>query len=59
MPYFLEELARRFHAWYQRHRIVDREQPELSRDRLYLADCVRSAMANGLRLLGITAPEKM
>ncbi|MBW7996982.1 MAG: arginine--tRNA ligase [Candidatus Glassbacteria bacterium] len=55
----LEELAGLFHAWYQKHRIVDSAAPELSRDRLYLADCVRRVMANGLELLGITAPEKM
>lgn len=59
IPYYLEELAGRFHSWYQHHRIVDVEDPALSLDRLYLADCVRTVMANGLKLLGITAPEKM
>ena len=56
---YLEELAGRFHAWYQKHRIVDAGKPDLSRDRLYLADCVRVVMANGLKMLGITAPKKM
>ncbi len=59
IPYYLEELARRFHSWYQHHRIVNTDDPALSLDRLYLADCVRRVMANGLKLLGITAPEKM
>ena len=59
IPYYLEELARRFHSWYQRHRIVNAADAALSLDRLYLADCVRTVMANGLKLLGITAPEKM
>ena len=58
IPYYLEELARRFHAWYHHHRIVT-EDKSLSLDRLYLADCTRLVMANGLGLLGITAPEKM
>jgi len=58
IPYYLEELARRFHAWYHHHRIVT-EDEALSLDRLYLADCARVVMANGLGLLGITAPEKM
>jgi arginyl-tRNA synthetase len=58
LPYYLEELARRFHNWYHHHRIVTEDKP-LSLDRLYLADCSRVVMANGLRLLGITAPEKM
>ncbi len=56
---YLEELAALFHAWYQKHRIVDAAAPELSRSRLYLADCARVVMANGLKILGITAPEKM
>jgi arginyl-tRNA synthetase len=56
---YLEELAGLFHAWYQKHRIVDAAAPELSRDRMYLSDCVRRVMANGLELLGIKAPEKM
>jgi len=59
IPYYLEELARRFHSWYQHHRIVNAGEPALSLDRLYLAECIRIVMANGLRLLGITAPEKM
>jgi len=59
IPYYLEELARRFHTWYQHHRIVNADDPALSLDRLYLADCVRTVMANGLRLLGITPLEKM
>ncbi|MEA2063927.1 MAG: arginine--tRNA ligase [Gemmatimonadota bacterium] len=58
LPYYLEELARRFHTWYHHHRIVTRDV-ELTLDRLYLADCVRTVMANGLKLLGIAAPEKM
>ena len=58
IPYYLEELARRFHAWYHHHRIVT-EDKILSLDRLYLADCTRVVMADGLGLLGITAPEKM
>ncbi|MBN2289387.1 MAG: arginine--tRNA ligase [Candidatus Glassbacteria bacterium] len=58
LPYYLEELARRFHNWYHHHRIVS-EDKALSLDRLYLADCTRVVMANGLELLGINAPEKM
>lgn len=59
LPYYLEELARHFHTWYQHYRIVNAEDPATSLDRLYLADCVRTVMANGLKLLGLTAPERM
>ena len=35
------------------------EEPALLSARLKLADTVRSVIANGLDLLGVTAPEKM
>ena len=35
------------------------EEPALLAARLKLADSVRAVLANGLNLLGVTAPEKM
>ena len=35
------------------------EDKELQKARLKLADSVRSVLANGLNILGVTAPEKM
>ena len=35
------------------------EERELAKARLKLADSARSVLANGLGLLGVTAPEKM
>jgi arginyl-tRNA synthetase len=53
---YLEGLARIAHAWYHKYRVLG--EPK-ERARLVLAAAVRQVLANGLRLLGITAPERM
>lgn len=55
---YLIALAGDFHRFYSAHRIKG-ETTELLSARLKLADSVRSVLANCLRLLGISAPEKM
>ncbi|MFP4473482.1 MAG: arginine--tRNA ligase [Candidatus Omnitrophota bacterium] len=56
---YLQELATAFHRFYDRHRVVDAAQPDLSAERLALIEAARTVLANGLRLLGVSAPEKM
>jgi arginyl-tRNA synthetase len=53
---YLEDLARIAHAWYHKYRVLG--EPE-ERARLVLAAAVRQVLANGLRLLGISAPDRM
>jgi arginyl-tRNA synthetase len=53
---YLEDLARIAHAWYHKYRVLG--EPE-ERARLALAAAVRQVLANGLRLLGISAPDRM
>ncbi len=53
---YLEGLARIAHAWYHKYRVLG--EPEEAA-RLVLATAVRRVLANGLHLLGITAPERM
>ncbi len=55
---YLTELAGEFHRFYNACRIKG-EEDALLNARLKLADSVRSVLANGLGLLGVTAPEKM
>ncbi|MEX2204716.1 MAG: arginine--tRNA ligase [Myxococcota bacterium] len=58
---FLLELANAFNAYIsdgKRHRVVS-EDRELSSARLALVSAVRIALASGLELLGIGAPERM
>ncbi len=55
---YLFELASLFHRFYTVCRVVT-EDAELSKARLSLIDAVKTVLANGLGLLGISAPEQM
>ncbi len=55
---FLQELAAAFHHFYHDHRVVS-EDAALTQARLRLVEGVRLVLANALRLLNISAPEKM
>jgi arginyl-tRNA synthetase len=56
--FYLQELAARFHSYYNKGRVLV-EDPEVSRSRLYLVNCVRIVLRNALLLLGVSAPERM
>jgi arginyl-tRNA synthetase len=64
LTYYLTDLAASFHKYFNlgtktsRHRIVTPDRG-LSQARLFLAEAIKVVIANGLRLLGISAPEKM
>ena len=64
LTYYLTDLAASFHKYFNmgtktfHHRIVTPDV-ELSQARLFLAEAIKVVIANGLRLLGISAPEKM
>ncbi len=53
---YLEGLARIAHGWYHKYRVLG--EPEEAA-RLVLAAAVRRVLGSGLRLLGITAPDRM
>ncbi|MGE0352230.1 MAG: arginine--tRNA ligase [Gemmatimonadales bacterium] len=55
---YLEELAGSIHGWYHRTRTVG-EAPAVEASRLLLARAARTVVGNGLRLLGLTAPDRM
>ena len=55
---YLHELAGIVHGWYHRTRTVG-EQAETERARLLLARAARIVLANGLTVLGISAPDRM
>ena len=57
---YLHELATAVHGWYHHTRAVGApEGPETERARLLLARAARIVLANGLTLLGISAPDRM
>ncbi len=55
---YLTGLAADFHRFYNACRCIV-EDKDLQAARMKLADTVRLVLANGLNLLGVTAPEKM
>jgi arginyl-tRNA synthetase len=55
---YLLETARLAHLWYHKHHVL--EQPEdITRARLVLARGAQIVLRNGMRILGITSPERM
>jgi len=55
---YLLETARQVHLWYHKHHVLGEPEPIL-RARLVLAKAARQVLANGMALLGISAPERM
>ena len=55
---YLHELAMVFHKFYDQHRVIG-EDTNLSSERLALANATKIVLANGLRLLGLSTPERM
>ncbi len=58
VAFALLALAKQFHGYYNRHRVLGQGE-DVTRARLCLTKCVRAVLANGLRLLGVSAPERM
>ncbi|QKW16015.1 arginine--tRNA ligase [Verrucosispora sp. NA02020] len=59
---YLEDLAGAYHRFYDNCRVLprgDEQITDLHRARLWLNDATRVVIANGLRLLGVSAPERM
>ena len=59
---YLEDTAADYHRFYDNCRVLpmgDEEATDLNRARLLLVDATRTVLANGLALLGVTAPERM
>jgi len=55
---YMQELATAFHRFYDRHQIIG-SGSSLAAARLGLILAAKTVLANGLKLLGVTAPEKM
>ena len=59
---YLEDTAAAYHRFYDNCRVLpmgDEEPTDLHRARLLLVDATRIVLANGLDLLGVSAPERM
>ena len=58
LPYYAQDLATVFHSFYKQCRVVSKDEA-LTKARLKLVKATQIALAKVLRLMGMTAPEKM
>jgi len=58
VAFWLRDCAADFHGWYNAERVLV-DDLALKFARLRLADATRQVIANGLALLGVSAPERM
>lgn len=56
---YVYDLAAHLHSFYNAEKVLDDENQARTKARIGLMKAVRTTLANGLRLLGVTAPEKM
>ena len=59
LAYYLRELANDLHTYYNAHEFLLKDDAVLRDARLTLIDATRQVLANGLQLLGVSAPESM
>lgn len=55
---YLRDLASEFHLFYHNCRIIGEDTPTMQK-RIALLETAKSVLANGLKILGISAPERM
>lgn len=58
ITHYLRDLASEFHTYYNSHKVLV-DDAQLKSARVTLSLAVKQVIANGLQLLGVTAPESM
>ncbi len=56
---YVFELASLVHKYYGKHKVIDMEDLETTKGRLFLITAAKNVIALALDLLGVSAPEKM
>lgn len=56
---YIQKLAQYFHSFYGKCKIIDKNNPELTTQRLALTKATQITLKNALELLGVSAPEHM
>ena len=56
---YIQELAAAFHSFYNAEKVINADNKELTQARLALITAVKTTLANALKLIGVSAPEKM
>ena len=58
IAFYLKDLVGTFHRYYSRNRIVS-DDHALSSARLFVMNCLRITIRNGLSVMGVSAPDRM
>jgi arginyl-tRNA synthetase len=58
LTFYLNDLAALFHSYYNKNKVLSEDQA-VSEARLYLVESVWIVLRNVLKLLGVSAPERM
>jgi arginyl-tRNA synthetase len=58
LVHYLRDLANEFHSYYNAHQFIV-DDGELRDARLVLISAVRTVIANGLKIIGVSAPDSM
>ncbi|WP_372869470.1 arginine--tRNA ligase [Planomicrobium okeanokoites] len=56
---YIQELASQFHSFYNANKVLDTSNEDMTRARLALITAVKTTLANALKTVGVSAPEKM
>ncbi|HWO76992.1 MAG TPA: arginine--tRNA ligase [Bacillus sp. (in: firmicutes)] len=56
---YIQDLSSSFHSFYNSNKVLDPENAEVSKARLALIKAVQITLQNALKLIGVSAPEKM
>jgi len=59
LPHYAQDLASAFHAFYTQCRVIQADQPDLTKARLLLLHATQTVLARTLGLMGISAPSSM
>lgn len=56
---YVYDLSAALHSFYNAEKVLDPDNPELTHARIALVKAVRITISNALKIIGVTAPEKM
>ena len=59
LVFYLQDFAALLHRFYNQHRVLGDEDEPRRRARLFLLQLVQRVVADGLAVLGVTAPDRM
>ena len=59
IPNYLLDLSALFHQFYTECQVLNNKDENIIQNRLFLLECTRQVLRNGLDLIGVSAPERM